>query len=118
MDTYVVAYCLLVGVAVLGLWAMLFVRGQVPEAQTAPWSLACHVAAEVLMAVILLVVAWAGWRGYPAPRSAWLGLGMVIYSTINSAGYYAQRRVWGPVALFAVLLAGAVIAGLRIGSAG
>lgn len=118
MDIYVAAYCLSVGAAILGLWTMLFARGQVPETQSAPWSLAFHLVAETLMALTLPAGAWALWRGAVAPPSAWVGLGMAAYSVINSAGYYAQRRAWGPVALFAVLLAGAVIAGLRMGSAG
>jgi hypothetical protein len=36
------------------------------------------------------------------------GLGMVIYSEIVSPGYYAQLGQWAFVAIFAILLFGAV----------
>jgi hypothetical protein len=33
-----------------------------------------------------------------------VGMGMLVYTAINSAGYYLQRRAWIPVIMFAVIL--------------
>ena len=98
-----------VGILIIAQWAFSLHGGGVPELESAPWEIAFHLAAEMSTAVVLII------GGISALRStAWskpvllLGLGMVIYSEIVSPGYFAQLNQWAFVAMFAVLLLGAV----------
>jgi len=100
------------GVAVLGLWIVLVVRRQVPELQAGVPSIRFHIAAEVGMALLLLaggiaLIADVAW-GVPLVAAA---LGAALYSTVNSPGYYADQRLWPPVAMFLVL---AVLIGVAL----
>lgn len=47
------------------------------------------------------------------PAILTLGLGMTLYSIVNSSGYYLQRRQLPPTVMFAVLL---VLVGLAAGT--
>lgn len=111
--TYAIGLSLGVGVAILGLWIVLVVRRQVPELQDEVPSIRFHIAAEVGMALLLLaggvaLIVDAAW-GVPLTAAA---LGAALYSTVNSPGYYADRRLWPPVVMFLVLalLIGAALA--------
>lgn len=93
-----------VGLAILGIWTMLLVTDQVPELETAPLTIYYHLVAEFLTAIALLVTGtgllakrnWA-FRGYLA------ALGMLLYTVINSAGYYADLGESSMVGMFAFL---------------
>lgn len=89
----------------IGLWAVLLTTGQVPELQTARLQIAYHLAAELLTAAAALLVtglgtvtgrSWAG-RGYL------VALGMLLYTVINSAGYYAELGDASMVGVFGIL---------------
>jgi hypothetical protein len=65
--------------------------------------------AELLLALALLISGIAILRLNPWGEKALLiALGMAIYSEINSPGYFAQLGQWALVAMFAILLVGAV----------
>jgi hypothetical protein len=88
---------------------MSILSGGVPEFQTEPWRIGFHLAAEFSTAVMLII------GGIAVLRSAiWgrpdllIGLGMIIYSEIVGLGYFAQLGQWPMVAMFIVLLAGAI----------
>jgi len=82
----------------------------VPEFRTTPWAIGFHMAAELLLALALLITGIATLRLKPWGRKTLLvALGMAIYSEINSPGYFAQLGQWALVVMFAVLLFGAII---------
>jgi hypothetical protein len=103
-------YTILVGVAMLGLWGMFYATGRIPELTTAPYEIGYHLAAETLTALALVTAgvglfrchAWA-WRLYP------VALGMLLYTVINSAGYYAQLGEIAMVGMFTVLTAATLL---------
>jgi hypothetical protein len=105
------SYAVVVGALMLVVWAFLLLAGQVPDIDTELPALVFHWAAELLTAVGLIASGlalgrgrrWAAW-GYP------LAMGMLVYSLVNSPGFYAQAQEWGVVALFAVLLLPTVLA--------
>jgi hypothetical protein len=102
-------FSILIGAMVFIQWAFFLVSGSVPELETAPWEIGFHMAAEALMAVLLIIGGWALLK-----RLRWgvtwslVGLGTLVYSAINSSGYFAQREQWVFVGMFAVLLVGAL----------
>lgn len=93
-----------VGILMIGFWSMLFLTGQIPEGETGPVELGYHLAAELLTASVL-VTAGVGrqlqrrW----ARRLSPVALGMLGYTVINSAGYYAQSGEISMVAMFTLL---------------
>ncbi len=93
-----------VGVSMISLWTMLLFAGQVPELATHPYSIAFHLAAELLTAVFLILGALVYFRNPPlGEKICLIAFGMLLYTVINSSGYYAQSGDWSFVAMFALL---------------
>jgi hypothetical protein len=96
---------LIVGVGMIGQWAMFLVAGQVPELETEPLRVRFHLAGEFVTAIALLVSgialltdqAWGRWFYL-------LAAGMLLYTVIVSPGYFADRGQWALVGMFAILL--------------
>jgi lipopolysaccharide export LptBFGC system permease protein LptF len=86
-------------------WFFFLVTGQVPELAPEPYRIAAHLLAEAATAVVLIVagVGLLRQRSWASPV-ALVGLGMLIYTAINSSGYFAEQGDWPPVVVFAVLL--------------
>lgn len=108
-------YLLAVGVLMTGQWAFFLLSRQVPELQTAPVQTTLHLAAE-LSTALALILSGAGLlrRAAWARSLALLALGMLIYTLVQSPGYFAQQQVWPLVAMFAVLLLLAFVAAIHL----
>ena len=104
LRTLAAAYAIAVGLLMGGMWSVLLATGQVPELQTAPIEIGLHLAAEGLTAAALLVagVGLLRTRRWATSMFA-LALGMLLYTVVNSAGYYGQLGEWAMVGFFAVL---------------
>jgi hypothetical protein len=102
-------YAILVGIA-MGAWWVVELRGGVldrPDRTRA--ELGLHLLAELLTAATLLVGGTLLLAGR-APAVALVGLGMLLYTTIQSPGYFLARGEPGPVAMFGILVATTVVA--------
>lgn len=98
-------YSIVVGCLMLVQWGFFLAAGQVPEVQTEPVRLGFHLAAEATTALALIFSGVALLRGQAWGRMAALvSLGMLVYTTIVSPGYFAQQGSWPLVAMFALLL--------------
>lgn len=101
MKNYIAIYSILIGLAVIGMWAVILTSKELPEGKL---ELAFHLYAEFAMAVICLVSGVMMLRNKKFSRLTNMGgLGMVTYSTINAAGYYGQKGDQGMMVLFIVL---------------
>jgi len=103
---FVVAFELVVGLGIIGLWTTLLLKRSVPEIAEGDRAIYFHIAAEYMLGVALvagglslLLVGDETWVKVLAAAAA----GGVIYSTINSPGYYAREGNWPLVAAFAGL---------------
>ena len=97
-------FSLVVGLLMVGQWAASLATGQVPELKTAPMAIGFHLAAEILTALALVLAGLAILKKLHWGRTLFLVAGgMVLYSIINSPGYFAQRGQWPMVALFGAL---------------
>jgi hypothetical protein len=107
LETRLVAYYwILVGALMVVQWLFFLATGNVPELETEPLAIAFHIAAELATAVVLLAAGVSLLRRlWWAQPASLLGAGMLIYTAINSAGYFAEQGLWGMVAMFGVLLA-------------
>ena len=112
-------FAIAVGIAMVGIWLMLFFTGQVPELVTDPLIIAFHLIAELVAAFFLIAGGVMLFWRHPLGEKVYLvSLGMLLYTVINSSGYYAQRGDWSFVTMFAILfvLASYFLAGLLSGS--
>ena len=105
-----------VGTAMLMLWAILLSTGQVAEVTDGRTDIWFHLGAEVVTAALLLAggTSLLRSRGTPTPFARTLGavaFGALLYTGVNSAGYYAQLGEWAVVGMFALLTV-ATIAGI------
>lgn len=103
MRNFVKYYLLLLGVSIIGQWVMLLSTGNVPELITEPISICFHITAEVLMGLLLLISSIMLNKKY-GDKISLLALGLVIYSVINSAGYFVNKNEWPMVVMFAIIL--------------
>ncbi len=88
-------YIILIGIAMLCMWFFLLIKREVPELKTKPTQIFFHLIAEFLTSLMLII----GGIGY-LMNQPWgtaiffIAVGMVIYSTINAAGFYGQLKDW------------------------
>jgi hypothetical protein len=98
-------YGIVVSVIICCQWGFFLATGSVPELDDSSRQIAFHLVAEFLMAVVLFLGSVGLLRGWRRAAAAYLvGAGMVVYSVMNSPGYFAQRGDWALVAMFLVLL--------------
>jgi hypothetical protein len=102
---YTAIFSIFVGVLMIGQWIFSLVSRKVPEIVTETRAIGFHLAAEFLTAAVLIIAGIAllaqSLLGYPL---ALLALGMLVYTSINSAGYFAQRGQWLVVMMFGGIL--------------
>lgn len=90
----------------LGQWGFFLVAGLVPELQTAPIEISFHLVAEFITALGLCISGVAILQRKPwATHLYLLCAGMLVYTLLNSPGYFAQRGEWPLVVMFGALLA-------------
>ena len=88
-------YIILIGIAMLCMWLLLLIKREVPDLKTKPTQIFFHLIAEFLTSIMLII----GGVGY-LMNQPWgvalffIAVGMVIYSTINAAGFYGQLKDW------------------------
>jgi hypothetical protein len=101
-------YGISVGTLIILQWIFFISTGAVPEFRTTPWSISFHLAAEISLALALLMSGVAALRSKPwGTKALMVALGMAVYSEINSPGYFAQLGQWLLVGMFLILLLGA-----------
>ena len=104
-------FLMVVGATITGLWLMLLMTGQVPEIETGDRDIWFHLVAELVTAQLLITAGVLSLRRtITGDRLAGIALGALLYTTINSAGFYADQGEWAAVGMFGVLTAATLIA--------
>lgn len=85
-------------------WVFFIVTGNVPELETAPVSIIFHISIEVLTSFLLIYAALFSKKWAIRQTLLLYGQGMLGYTVVNSAGYFAQSGEWPFVGMFAILL--------------
>lgn len=103
MKTKIVAYySIFIGISVIAMWIMILLTETPPEGKT---ELSFHLLSEFLMALLCIGSGILLLINRPMSRLLnMLGLGMVIYSVLNAAGYYGEKNEMPMMILFIVLL--------------
>lgn len=91
MKTKIVAYySIFIGISVIAMWIMILLTETPSEGKT---ELSFHLFSEFLMALLCLITGILLLRNNSKGKMLnILGLGMVIYSVLNAAGYYGERK--------------------------
>ena len=98
-------YQVIMGIGMIGIWILNFVKGEIPELETEPYRIAMHILAEAVTACMLLVSGFSILlKGRKMKTLFNLASGALIYTLIASPGYFAQMSNWGGVVVFLALL--------------
>jgi hypothetical protein len=103
MKSRIVAfYSIFIGISVIVMWIMILLTETPPEGKT---ELSFHIFSEFLMALLCLISGILLLRHKPISRFInIIGLGMVIYSVLNAAGYYGEKNDTAMMIMFIILL--------------
>jgi hypothetical protein len=98
-------YSLFVGFSILGMWAMFYFSSSIPELATEPTRIWMHLIAEILTAIALIFAGWCLLKQKPWGKNLYfLSTGALIYTLIQSSGYFMQSGDFGFVLMFGILL--------------
>jgi hypothetical protein len=101
---FVSVFAIMVGILMIAQWVFSLVAHKVPELKTEPVEIRFHIVSEVATSLALIIsgaglLSEASWSGYLYP----VAIGALLYTMVKSSGYFAERKVWALVAVFAVL---------------
>lgn len=95
-----------IGMMMVFQWAFFLLTGNVPELESAPVSIIFHITIELITATLLCSTFFQ--LRNPSAGTISLAIytqGMLGYTVVNSAGYFAQSGQWLFVLIFSLLLA-------------
>ena len=94
-------YSIFVGIAVISMWTFILLTQEIVEGRI---EMFYHLFSEFLMAVLCVI---SGilllFNNKKAKLLNIFGLGMVIYSVLNAAGYYSERENLQMLVMFTIL---------------
>jgi len=103
-------FTIFVGLLMMGMWSMLTLTNQVPYLDTPQMEIKLHILTEMLTAVMLIIGGVSVLRNYEKLTNLhYVSQGMLIYSIINSSGYYIDLGELMMAVMFGFLLLGTVI---------
>ena len=87
------------------MWVMFYVTNQIPELETAPFAIAMHLIAELITALLLILSGLLLFRNYSNAIVVYAcAYGALLYSVINSSGYFMDPFDIAMVTMFTVIL--------------
>ncbi len=106
------AYSIFIGLSIFGMWIMFWILGEIPELETEPIRIGMHLTAEFVTAVLLIVGGVALLKSWKYGIDLFqISMGMLIYTLIQSPGYFAEQGEFVFVMMFAMFL---LIAGILL----
>lgn len=104
-ERIVAGYCIFIGILITGLWVMLISTGQVPYLDTPQLEIKIHIATELITAWSLILGGVSILKDWKMKRFLpYVSQGMLLYSILNSSGYYLDLGETGMALMFASLL--------------
>ncbi len=97
-------YAIVVGLLIIGQWSFFLATNKVPELKTEPVEIRFHIVSEIATA-LALILSGAGLLGAAAWAKALypVATGALLYTIVKSCGYFAERKGWALVGMFALL---------------
>ncbi len=98
-------FSIIVGVSMILMWMMFYLTGSMPELENEPARIAMHLLAEFATAIALIIAGWGLLKAKSWGASIYLlATGALLYTMIQSPGYFVQSGETSFVVLFAVLI--------------
>jgi len=98
-------YMLFVGCMIILLWIFLSSTNNVPEFESEAINISFHITAEIITAALLLISGIGMLQNKRWSKNlSFISLGALLYTIINSSGYYAQRSEMQFLLMFGILL--------------
>ena len=98
-------FCILVGISMVILWAMLLVSNQVAELIPSPFTTVTHITAETLTGIFLIIAGIGLLRGSSwANRFFLFASGFLVYAAVQATGYYIDHSSPFFVTLFIFMI--------------
>lgn len=98
-------FCILVGISMVILWAMLLVTNQVAELIPSPFTTITHITAETLTGICLIIAGIGLLRGSTwANRFFLFASGFLVYASVQATGYYIDHPSPFFVTLFITMI--------------
>lgn len=96
-------YSVIIGIAMIGMWLLFIATDQVSELKTEPLRITYHLIAEFLTAALLLIAGFGLFTNQKWGFHIFLiSLGMLLYTVIVSAGYYAEKGEIAMIGMFSI----------------
>ena len=112
-------FSMIVGISMILMWIMFYLTGSIPELNTEPARILMHLAAEFATAIALIIAGWGlislkkwGFNLYL------IATGALLYTLIQSPGYFLHTGETALVIMFAVLIIFALVFLLKYLKAG
>ncbi len=98
-------YSIIVGVSLIAMWIVFYVTGSIPELTTEPARILLHITAEVVTAAALIIAGSGLLAGKTWGYQVYLvATGALLYTMIQSPGYFLHIGQAGFVGMFTVLI--------------
>lgn len=98
-------FSIIVGISMILMWLMFYFTGSIPELESKPASIAMHLLAEFATAIALVIAGWGLLKAKTwSVNIYFLATGALLYTMIQSPGYFIQSGEAGFVIMFAVLI--------------
>ncbi len=89
MTKITAGFNLFVGASMILMWVFFYISDAIPELETAPYDIAMHLIAEFIAAILLILSGIAFIKTYKLQESLYyISYGALMYSIINSSGYF------------------------------
>lgn len=107
-------YSFLIGISMIGMWIFFYASGSIPELATEPIRISMHILAEVITAVMLIIGGVGFFFNKKWGKDIYLiSMGMLIYTLIQSPGYFMETKDYGMVVMFGIMIVLALIMTLK-----
>ncbi len=98
-------FSIFVGISMIGMWSMFLISDSIPELEDEPYRISMHILAEIATGVLLIISGSLLIRKNQLTRLLFpFSMGMLIYTLIQSPGYYIQRGELPFPVMFAIIL--------------
>ena len=105
IKKYASIYSIFIGISMIGMWIMFYINDQIPELNSEPIRIGMHLTAEFTTAVLLIIGGIGLLKGWSKAIYIFhFSMGMLVYTLIQSPGYFAQQGDIGFVLMFAVFI--------------
>jgi len=110
IKKYASIYSLFIGISMIVMWTMFYINGQILELSSEPIRIGMHLTAEFTTAVMLIIGGIGLLNDWSKAIDIYqFSMGMLIYTLIQSPGYFAQQGDFSFVGMFGIFMLLALI---------